>query len=498
MKATNTAKASGRIQALAGKLRPKSFRAKLTLAISLVFLIAMGSATLVQTIVVNSMFTYATTVTAKNPEMQVESQHSGSGTGKRPDSDPRMFSRGSGTGLNDITGTSSVGGDMGDGDYQVEWGKDGSYTINTPYGVSVWNQDNIATGLRISAAIIFVFFGITSILIIWLVTSRMSRQLTSISAQAAALDPTKLDTRIDVNGPPSRRRPQFRRAGRRGTEDWDHSTDSRTDGRAAGQSSEVTQLGDAINGMLDRIQAASEAERRFVSNASHELRTPIAAVETNLDAPLAQGRFPEDVRPSVQRALDANRRGAQLVQALLTLSRIQSGTIGGKQAGDVTQMSPASTARTSTDLYGCVGNSLADIDDAATKRRITITVNKAGGDADMFLIAADPALLELAVGNLLRNAVVHNTDDGSIDVTVVSDEDGSGPRLTVTNTTDEMLPDDLNELTQPFHRGENSRISAVPGVGLGLSIASAACEAMGARLELGQPAEGEFRVSIRF
>ncbi|WP_234920086.1 sensor histidine kinase [Bifidobacterium longum] len=498
MKATNTAKASGRIQALAGKLRPKSFRAKLTLAISLVFLIAMGSATLVQTIVVNSMFTYATTVTAKNPEMQVESQHSGSGTGKRPDSDPRMFSRGSGTGLNDITGTSSVGGDMGDGDYQVEWGKDGSYTINTPYGVSVWNQDNIATGLRISAAIIFVFFGITSILIIWLVTSRMSRQLTSISAQTAALDPAKLDTRIDVNGPPSRRRPQFRRAGRRGTEDWDHSTDSRTDGRAAGQSSEVTQLGDAINGMLDRIQSASEAERRFVSNASHELRTPIAAVETNLDAPLAQGRFPEDVRPSVQRALDANRRGAQLVQALLTLSRIQSGTIGGKQAGDVTQMSPASTARTSTDLYGCVGNSLADIDDAATKRRITITVNKAGGDADMFLIAADPALLELAVGNLLRNAVVHNTDDGSIDVTVVSDEDGSGPRLTVTNTTDEMLPDDLNELTQPFHRGENSRISAVPGVGLGLSIASAACEAMGAGLELGQPAEGEFRASIRF
>ena len=72
MKATNTAKASGRIQALAGKLRPKSFRAKLTLAISLVFLIAMGSTTLVQTIVVNSMFTYATTVTAKNPEMQVE------------------------------------------------------------------------------------------------------------------------------------------------------------------------------------------------------------------------------------------------------------------------------------------------------------------------------------------------------------------------------------------------------------------------------------------
>lgn len=50
--------------------------------------------------------------------------------------------------------------------------------------------------------------------------------------------------------------------------------------------------------------------------------------------------------------------------------------------------------------------------------------------------------------------------------------------ITVVNTTDETLPDDLNELVQPFRRGENSRISAVPGVGLGLSIAQAATGAM--------------------
>ncbi|MDU3736103.1 MAG: ATP-binding protein [Bifidobacterium scardovii] len=50
--------------------------------------------------------------------------------------------------------------------------------------------------------------------------------------------------------------------------------------------------------------------------------------------------------------------------------------------------------------------------------------------------------------------------------------------IIVVTTTDETLPDDLNELGQPFHRGENSRISAVPGVGLGLSIAQAATGAM--------------------
>lgn len=54
--------------------------------------------------------------------------------------------------------------------------------------------------------------------------------------------------------------------------------------------------------------------------------------------------------------------------------------------------------------------------------------------------------------------------------------------ITVVTTTDETLPDDLNELGQPFHRGENSRISAVPGVGLGLSIAQAATGAMGAMM----------------
>jgi len=51
-------------------------------------------------------------------------------------------------------------------------------------------------------------------------------------------------------------------------------------------------------------------------------------------------------------------------------------------------------------------------------------------------------------------------------------------------------------LKQPFHRGEHSRISAEPGVGLGLSIADAACEAMGATLELDRPDEQSFRATI--
>ncbi|OZG64222.1 Integral membrane sensor signal transduction histidine kinase [Bifidobacterium hapali] len=455
------------------RLTPKSFRAQLTVAISIVFLIAIGSATTVQTAIVNGMFSYAMTITTNR---QVTGGITMESNGVVKGDTPVDLGAGSTTtfgsspqsehanGTSNNTSSNANGSATGntttptDDNYHVDWGKDGSFTITTPYGISIWNQDTVTNGLRISAAVIFILFGAVSVLVIWLVTSRMSRQLKSISDQAAALDPSKLDTRIDVNGSKHTR---------------------------AGQSIEVTQLGNAINGMLERIQHASEAERRFVSNASHELRTPIAAVETNLDAPLAQGRFPADVEPSVRRALAANRRGAQLVQALLTLSRIQSGTINAQQAqSDTVTTSPSAC------LNDCVTHAIDDVQDNAVERHITIHAD----NLPITTLTADATLLDLAVGNLIRNAVVHNTDGGSVDVTIANEH--HHVTLTVTNTTNETLPDDLTELMQPFHRGEHSRISAVPGVGLGLSIAAAACDAMGTQLTLSRPSASTFRAAI--
>ncbi|TPF86325.1 hypothetical protein BW13_05835 [Bifidobacterium sp. UTCIF-37] len=456
------------LRRIAGRLTPRTFRARLTIAISVVFLIALGSAAIVQTVIINGMFSYAMTISYENGQGGGQSTQSDVGTGgtstdddflsaqgwsagslpgtrQQPDADdPLLLGSSNGKGEGTVTGRTN--GEP----YHLDWGGDGSFTITTPYGISIWNRDAITNGLRISAAVIFVFFGVTSILVIWTVTSRMSRRLKSISEQTAALDPNDLGTRIDTDG-----------AGR---------------GRGG---DEITGLGDSINGMLDRIQAASEAERRFVSNASHELRTPIAAVETNLDAPLAQGRFPEDVAPSVRRALAANRRGAELVDALLTLSRIQSGAYGKLTATGTGNGTHDATGARVTGLTACVNDALADMEHDIDARHIGVTVDA----ADDVTVKADPALICLAVGNLIRNAVVHNTDDGSITVSIDA-ADSDEVSLTVANTTDEQLPDNLDELVQPFHRGVNSRISAVSGVGLGLSIADAACTAMNAKLRL--------------
>lgn len=304
--------------------------------------------------------------------------------------------------------------------------------------------DSFITMMQFISIGTFIIFAVLSLIASWLVGSRLSKRVAKISKQVEALKPGDLDALIAPDG----------------------------------SDDEIGKLIESINGMLDRLQNATEAERRFVSNASHELRTPIAAVATNLDAPLSQGRFPADVEPAIRRALAANRRGSDLVQALLTLSRIQSGVI---DAEDVTALQ----------LADFIDDELAEVEEQADKRNILVTTRDVASDVQ---VQASKSLMDLAIGNLLRNAIMHNISSGTLDI--AARQEHCAIIVTITNSTDETLPDDLMNLKQPFHRGEHSRISAEPGVGLGLSIADAACEAMGATLELDRPDEQSFRATI--
>lgn len=290
--------------------------------------------------------------------------------------------------------------------------------------------DSFITMMQFISIGTFIIFAVLSLIVSWLVGSRLSKRMAKISKQVEALKPGDLDARIAPDG----------------------------------SDDEIGKLIESINGMLDRLQNATEAERRFVSNASHELRTPIAAVATNLDAPLSQGRFPADVEPAIRRALAANRRGSDLVQALLTLSRIQSGVI---DAEDVTALQ----------LADFIDDELAEVEEQADKRNILVTTRDVAGDVQ---VQASKSLMDLAIGNLLRNAIMHNISSGTLDI--AARQEHCAIIVTITNSTDETLPDDLMNLKQPFHRGEHSRISAEPGVG--------------ATLELDRPDEQSFRATI--
>ena len=131
--------------------------------------------------------------------------------------------------------------------------------------------------------------------------------------------------------------------------------------------------------------------------------------------------------------------------------------------------------------------------DQATKgaRSVVVTTRDVASDVQ---VQASKSLMDLAIGNLLRNAIMHNISSGTLDI--AARQEHCAIIVTITNSTDETLPDDLMNLKQPFHRGEHSRISAEPGVGLGLSIADAACEAMGATLELDRPGAQSVRATL--
>ncbi|OZG57469.1 two-component system sensor histidine kinase [Bifidobacterium myosotis] len=496
-----------RLAVLARRLRPSSFRAKVTLAVALTIIVMMTALIVAQNIIVTR------TAARQNEMMSLCMNYDGSvsvSTGKEysdaaPTGDiPMACYSGTRGNLEGATLYSPANTQEWD-DVESGASQDKPLILDKSNGVilSTANAvtDSLTGMMRTVSIVMLALFGLIAVGAAWFIGTVLSRRVTAVDRQVAALQPDDLSARLDVKP---------------GHDDIDR-------------------LVESINGMLDRVQASSEAERRFVSNASHELRTPIAAVETNLDAPLAQGRFPKDVEPSVRRALAANRRGAALVQALLTLSRIQSGAFGG--AGDGTgnggnRGSSLSVIgdRTITDgtaaanLNDCVDAALEDIGADVREHSVTVQVDRPDSSAGPVTVPVNPSLLALAVGNLIRNAAVHNVQDGSIKIAIDADAgtdaDGNGkttsgettdgdtvPRmtahggtiaLTVTNTTDETLPDDLDDLMQPFHRGTNSRISAVPGVGLGLSIAEAACKAMGAALELGRTEDGRFRATILF
>lgn len=301
-------------------------------------------------------------------------------------------------------------------------------------------RDSVTTTMLTSSIVIFAAFSALAMLIAWFVATRTTRRITAITTLADGLDPNDPSGRIP----------------------------------STSASDEIGQLTDTLNGALDRIEQTISAQRQFISNASHELLTPIAAIETSLDAPLSQGRFPADVQPAVNRALAANRKSAALVTSLLQLAR--------------TQGQPRATHE-SVDLADLVHRLLVDLDEKISEKLLVINT----GAVRRVLVDADAVLLDLAVRNLLDNAIAHNDTTGQVTITLTSDADVA--TLTVLNTT-AASAGDTDLLVQPFHRGANTRLAGTPGFGIGLSIVDAIARAHGARLDLSRPSPSTFQARL--
>ena len=243
----------------------------------------------------------------------------------------------------------------------------------------------------------------------------------------------------------------------------------------SGPRDELTELAATIDELLDRLEAAFDAQRRFVANASHELRTPLAMIRTSLDVAIAK---PAPIPPEV-RALDGKLREGldqadRLLESFLILARAQHG------APDDNESVP---------LTALVEDALRDRRTVIAEKGIDVHVSLASA-----MVAGSGTLLSRMVENVIENAVLHNDPLGFI--TVESELDGEVVRLVVENGGRPLDDAGVERLGRPFQRLGVERTGSSDGVGLGLSIVAAVAAAHGGALALRGRSAGGLRVEI--
>lgn len=220
--------------------------------------------------------------------------------------------------------------------------------------------------------------------------------------------------------------------------------------RLAGHNDEFGRLADTFDDMLDRLQDAFEAQERFAANASHELRTPLAVTATMLDVARANPEG-QDYPQLLERLSITNARAIGLTEALLRLA----------DANAVTSV------REPCDLADIVGDVVAEQEDDARQRQLTLHIHLAPTPVD-----ADATLLRQAAVNLIQNAILHNHPAGEVWITTQHDRQRASATLHVENTGALYTPGEAARLTEPFLRGAGrvTRSSQHQGYGLGLAI----------------------------
>jgi two-component system OmpR family sensor kinase len=236
----------------------------------------------------------------------------------------------------------------------------------------------------------------------------------------------------------------------------------------------------ALNHLLERLDQALSAQRAFVADAAHELRTPLAALQIQLQ--LCERATDEHTRGAALGELRAGlHRATHMVQQLLTLARQEPG------AG-------TEPPRTRIALADIARLALADHAPLADARHIDL----GAAELDDGIVMADAAALRTLAANLIDNAIRYTPDGGRIDIGVrISDAGTPTARcwLVVADSGPGIPPDERERVLDRFYRRAGQE---PPGSGLGLAIVRSIAERHGARLVLDTSPLGGLRVAVGF
>jgi signal transduction histidine kinase len=296
------------------------------------------------------------------------------------------------------------------------------------------NQHALETLREFSFGALGVLF-VVSLGVGWVISGRVLSPIDRITGVANEIQATDLSRRIDLGGP----------------------------------ADELKRLADTFDGMLARLDAAFEAQKRFIADASHELRNPLAVMRTNIDVVLADPRASNDdlrqVVSVVQRATDRMRR---LVDDLLALARLEA----------------PNALREPVDLSVLVTEAAEELRAVAAARDISIVVAARKATA-----TGDKEALKRALANLVDNALGFGR--GGSHIVVASGRSDPWVWLAVADEGPGVDPEHHERVFERFWRADKSRSRALGGSGLGLAIVRQIAEGHGGAVRVySSPGEG--------
>lgn len=275
-------------------------------------------------------------------------------------------------------------------------------------------QRNLATKLGLTVLVVWLSATVAG----WFVAGRLLRPLRTITATAQRIAGRTLHRRIALDAPPG----------------------------------EVKMLADSFDRMLDRIDEAFAGQSRFIGNAAHELKTPLAVNRTLIEVAMKGPDVPPQMRILGDNLLAVNQRHERLIDALLTLARAD-------QAG---------AERHGLDLAELAAAAIEAARPLAEEHGVRVEAELAPASA-----YGDPILLEQAIRNLVDNGVRYNHPGGS--VRVQTRATAQRVEVVVTNTGPAIPPHRIPSLFEPFRR-LHDRVGSGEGSGLGMSIVRAVAQ----------------------
>ncbi len=244
------------------------------------------------------------------------------------------------------------------------------------------------------------------------------------------------------------------------------------------RSDEIGELTASFNDLLARLQEAFARERQFISDASHELKTPLTSINANAQLLLRWGDRDETVRKeSLETIVNESASLAGMVNGMLTLAKADR--------GDAIEKEPVSLAQLASEATRGAAQ-------RAAEKHLALAFDHG---AQTPLVVGNEALLRQAIGNLIDNAIKF-TPAGGVYVRIGTEADKAW--VEVADTGPGIPEEELGSVFERFYRADKARSRDVPGTGLGLAIVRSIARVHDGSVTAGRAPEGGalFRITL--